>query len=291
MNIGIVGGGAVGLLLAAHLGKKNEVHIYVRREEQRRLLEKEGVECNGEGRSVHVHARHIRNDISKHDLFIITVKQKDIAPLLNMDFPPCTPILFLQNGMGHLDKVKKLTRNPIWLGVVEHGALKISDNRVKHTGRGRIKVSSLTGQNNGLSDVVSILNTEVFPFEIVEDYYEMLASKLLVNAVINPLTALFQVPNGAIYTNRPIRLLAKRLCEEACLVLEREMDSEWERVISIARLTSENYSSMYKDLYSGRTTEINAINGYLLSQSTFSLPNHQFALDAIHAIEVRNERG
>ncbi|MGP4075116.1 2-dehydropantoate 2-reductase [Halobacillus sp. K22] len=289
MNIGIIGGGSIGLLTAAYLGRNHEVHLYVRREKQREHIEREGVHCDGLGEPIRVRAHTIASGFRNHSLLIVAVKQKDVAPLLEMNLPSDVPFLFLQNGMGHLERVQSLS-NTCWLGVVEHGALKLDDTHVKHTGNGRINVASLSTQEAGLQQMVKTLHTNDFPIYVREDYDDMLASKLLVNSVINPLTGIFKVKNGAVCTNDYIRALAWRLCQEACMVLERNMDEEWERVQSIAELTAENLSSMLRDLEAGRKTEIEAINGYLLKRSSRPLPNHQFVLDAVHAIEFQNDR-
>ncbi|SFF94406.1 ketopantoate reductase [Halobacillus alkaliphilus] len=288
MDIGVIGGGSIGLLTAAYLGRNHEVHLYVRREMQRNHIEREGVHCDGLGESTRVRAHTIEEGVKNHNLLIIAVKQKDIDPLLNMTLPSNVPFLFLQNGMGHLERIKEL-RNICWLGVVEHGALRVDDTRVKHTGKGRMNLAALPSQEAGLQQIIKALHTEEFPVYFREDYEEMLASKLLINSVINPLTGIFQVRNGAVCSNNYIRSLAWRLCQEACMVLGRRVDEEWERVLSIAELTAENQSSMLKDLEDGRKTEIEAINEYLVKRSAHALPNHQFVVDAVHAIEVRNE--
>ncbi|MCA1012989.1 2-dehydropantoate 2-reductase [Halobacillus halophilus] len=288
MEIGIIGGGSVGLLTAAYLGRNHEVHLYVRRERQRNHIESEGVQCDGLGESTQVRAHTIEEGVQNHSLLIIAVKQKDIYPLLDMNLPSDVPFLFLQNGMGHLERIKEL-HNSCWLGVVEHGALRVDDSHVKHTGKGKINIASLPLQEAGLQQMVKALHTEEFPVVFREDYEDMLASKLLINAVINPLTGLFRVKNGDICTNHYLRSLAWSLCREACMVLGRSVDQEWERILSIAQLTSENQSSMLKDLESGRKTEIEAINEYLIKRSAHPLPNHQFVVDAVHALEVINE--
>src|SRR5699024_3668933 len=109
---------------------------------------------------------------------------------------------------------------PIFVGVVEHGALKRSDYQINHTGKGLIKVASYNGDQHMLSCIVDAFDKKSFPFYMITDWDLMLKEKLIVNAVINPLTALFQVKNGSILKIAHMETLAYLLCKEAASVLE-----------------------------------------------------------------------
>lgn len=95
--------------------------------------------------------------------------------------------------------------------------------------------------------------------------------KLVANAVINPLTALHDVPNGRVNDDPALRKQAERLCEEADQVLQ-QLDPAWpghslENVLAIARATAGNTSSMRADRQRGAPTEVDAINGWLVTQA------------------------
>ncbi len=95
--------------------------------------------------------------------------------------------------------------------------------------------------------------------------------KLVANAVINPLTALYDVPNGRISADPALREQATQLCEEADQVL-RQLDPAWpghslDNVLTVARATAGNTSSMRADWQRGAQTEIDAINGWLVQQA------------------------
>ena len=95
--------------------------------------------------------------------------------------------------------------------------------------------------------------------------------KLVANAVINPLTALYDVPNGRINDDPALRKQATQLCEEADHVLQ-QLDPAWpghslENVLTVARATAGNTSSMRADRQRGAQTEIDAINGWLVKQA------------------------
>ncbi|MDX1803863.1 MAG: 2-dehydropantoate 2-reductase [Alcanivorax sp.] len=105
--------------------------------------------------------------------------------------------------------------------------------------------------------------------------------KLVVNAVINPLTALHDVDNGVLLTELSLRRQAEQLCREADAVLQR-LDPAWpahslDNVLAVARATAANTSSMRADRQRGNRTEVDAINGYLLTRARelgMTLPAH-----------------
>lgn len=96
--------------------------------------------------------------------------------------------------------------------------------------------------------------------------------KLVANAVINPLTALHDVPNGQIVDDPALRQQAAQICAEADAVLQA-INASWpgqslENVLAVARATAGNTSSMRADRQRGAITEIDAINGWILKQAT-----------------------
>lgn len=91
--------------------------------------------------------------------------------------------------------------------------------------------------------------------------------KLIQNSVINPLTALTGLLNGAV-TDHPLFSLASPLVGEAEAVARAEgvplpagMLSE---VKALARATAHNASSMLQDVWRRHPTEIDSINGFIV---------------------------
>lgn len=284
MKVGIIGAGSIGLLLGAYLGRLHDVHMFVKREEQKEKLESEGILCDVLEEPTPVHAHLSSEMASGCDLWIVTIKQHGVEPFLEQELPTDAPFLFLQNGMGHLEKLRNANITSI-VGVAEHGALAEGDNKVAHTGRGNIQVANFSFLAGEIVSLIEKLHTTTFPFYYRKDYQTMLKNKLIINTVINPLTAVFGQKNRCILTNPYIQKLAFQLCEEACGVLDMDTAKEWTRVEEVAAKTAENQSSMLKDLKEHRLTEIDSISGYILNQSPLPLPCHQFIISAIHALE------
>lgn len=274
MNIGIVGGGAIGLLFAAHLAEKYHVTIYTRTEEQAKKLTRKGLMIEKEGTVQHipsVTACPFEEWAGNEALTIVTVKQYQLNVIINkiasLKHHNDNSLLFLQNGMSHLQLLQNLSDWNIYVGSVEHGALRIAENNVKHTGIGVTRVATYQGSQLHLNDLVNSFNVN-FPFIIEADYEQMLLKKLTVNAMINPLTAVLRVKNGELVQNTFYFQVFKSLFEEMNRVLLLEdKAASLEHIIRICRQTANNQSSMLKDILEGRPTEVDAILGYLITRA------------------------
>lgn len=116
--------------------------------------------------------------------------------------------------------------------------------------------------------------TEISPTELVRARIE----KLIVNAMINPLSAIFNRKNGQLFNQPAIAYLMRLLLSEASVVVRslpelaslpnldsRFSTSRLENMVKhVAEGTATNTSSMLQDVMAGRETEIDYINGYII---------------------------
>ena len=164
------------------------------------------------------------------------------------------PILILQNGIGQRELFKsKLNKNQALLrGVTSQGAKLISPGLVENTGDGDVFVESHIIFNN-------------FPVIQVQNIEDVVLKKLAINAVLNPVTALFEVKNGNAIKGEPFNQVKKivSICfpffeKRGIYSTEKEYLND---VIKTAQSTAENMNSMLSDKQSGRMTEIHQIMG------------------------------
>jgi 2-dehydropantoate 2-reductase len=202
-----------------------------------------------------------------------------------------TQVVLLQNGMGNGEIAQSiLPPCQLFLATTTHGAYIASRSTkghqltVIHAGRGTTSLGPAT-QQQSLAHAPQLcqwlqwaLPDVIWHFDIER----LLWKKLMINAAINPLTALFQCRNGELLDQGEREQLLIQLIEEMSPVLtyyspELKQIDRVKEVIAIARATANNYSSMYQDLASGRETELEAITGYLLRQAqqlNIQLPSH-----------------
>lgn len=106
--------------------------------------------------------------------------------------------------------------------------------------------------------------------------------KLLVSTCINPLTALYRIPNG-MACEPPYAVHFTRLAHEGAAVLRAaglDIDdrSALELAAGVARATAPNRSSMLQDVEAGRETEAQFLTGALLEMAAahdVAAPTHQ----------------
>jgi len=174
--------------------------------------------------------------------------------------------LTLQNGLGNDEILKAiLTPDRVALGVTTVGARMLEPGYVQFTGNGKI----FLGAHPQVSELARLLETAGFQVEVVDDPITLLWGKLLINAAINPITALLRVKNGDLLEQQGTReLLGEVAKEAACVALQLGIHLPYTDPIlaveEVARNTATNYSSMLQDVLRGTGTEIEAINGAIV---------------------------
>lgn len=290
MKIAIVGGGAIGLLFASYLNRKHEVILLCRREEQVRDLQQHHltIEAQATKRIEKVYATSKWEEINNVDLIILAVKQYDLQSMMttfSKNINPQIPLLFLQNGMSHLQLLQTTPYEHIFIGSVEHGVSKMNDYHIQVNGIGKTNLALYRGNNERIYE---LLDLKDFPFVFMEDYEQVLLRKLIVNAVINPLTALYQVKNGELLHNSYYHRCMSELFTEIIECFPQLNDMMISDIEHICKITKNNQSSMYKDLLAVKKTEIDAIVGYIIEvakENQKKIPLTTFIYHSIKGIE------
>lgn len=174
--------------------------------------------------------------------------------------------LTLQNGLDN-GEVLAQTLGPgrVETGVTTLGATLLGPGEVRHGGEGTISV----GKSEQIKPLLKILRIAEFNVEVVEDTGSLIWGKLVINAAINPLTAILRVHNGDLLLNTSSRTLLGMLAEETAEVARESgnilpFSDPIKTVESVAKRTATNQSSMLKDVLRGSQTEIDAINGVVV---------------------------
>ncbi|WP_445488434.1 2-dehydropantoate 2-reductase [Niallia sp. 03133] len=275
MKIGIIGGGAIGLLCAFFLKKSHDVTVYVRSEKQLKLLQQKGVAYK-RGVDIEqtiVRAESVDNWSANEDLTIVTVKQYQLEPVfkqIKQHHDHIKGLLFLQNGMSHLNILQTLSTNRLMVGVVEHGAVKINEHTVHHLGIGAIKLSALHPVMEPMLKKLIQEADASFLIKEEQNYLFMMKKKLVVNSIVNTLTSILQARNGELLQNKFYFPLMEAFMSEIAAILslnKEEKDQYFSYVLDVIKQTADNKSSMLKDLDEKRRTEVDSILGYLLEEA------------------------
>jgi 2-dehydropantoate 2-reductase len=291
MRIGIVGGGSIGLLFGYYLGERYDVTIYTRTVDQAEAIRQNGLQLisNGQIYKRKVKTNTIDNWHGNEEITFIAVKQYHLSTLIEQILERQTgktAFIFLQNGMGHLKLLPLLNSETIYVSTVEHGAYKSNPYTVEHNGIGHTKLALFKGDKT-LPD--SLFFISGFPIIFEEDYYEMLVRKLVINAIINPITAVLRVTNGEIIQNEHYLRVAHSLFSEIAEILQLENgENYFQQALSVCKRTSSNRSSMLKDIEQNSQTEVDSIIGFILEEAErikIKAPISQMLYDLIKGSE------
>ena len=289
IKISIIGAGSIGLLYGAYLSRHHKVTFYVRNLEQLNEINNNGVQIIGNTPCKNINAKLI-SEFNGAELIILTLKQTVLESFIkeNSSFLEGVPLIFLQNGLSHLNYIDALDFE-ISIGIVDHGASKVSHTKVKHLGKGETKLATYNMDNEKLRNIANMLTETDFKFKVYDNWQSISYKKLVINATINPLTAIFNIKNGELLESNYLKKIAKKLCFEASTTLNLVPVDEWESVKSIIIQTAKNTSSMCADLNNNRITEIDAITGYILNISQEETPYSSAIYNTVKYLEERGK--
>ena len=172
-------------------------------------------------------------------------------------------VLTLQNGLGNGEILADiLGAERVAQGVTTTGASLIKAGVARVGGEGLVSVET----HPRLGAINALLTEASFNVQSVPNVQSLIWSKLVINAAINPLTALLDIPNGDLLKIPEAKTLMGELARETAFVAtEKNIPLSFVNPAlaaeEIARKTSSNISSMLQDLRRGAPTEIDAICG------------------------------
>ncbi len=171
--------------------------------------------------------------------------------------------LTLQNGLGNREILSEnLGLGRVALGVTTTGATLLGPGLARLGGEGTLSLEA----HPRLEAWEAMLRAAGFAVNVVANARSLLWGKLVVNAAINPLTALLRLPNGELLQRPTARILMGELAREAASVaraqgVDMPLEAAESAVEEVARRTAANRSSMLQDVLRGAPTEIDAICG------------------------------
>ena len=269
-DILLVGTGALATLFAARLSEAgHSVSMLGTWKSGLKALQENGariVDGNGNERTYKVHATDDPREVSgtKHALVLVKSWQTErAARQLKESLADDGLAITLQNGIGNKETlIRDLGSDRVSLGITTTGATLVGPGLVKIGGEGVISLE----QNQALGPLEAALRSSNFNLQIVDDAKSLMWGKLVINAAINPLTALLRVPNGELLSRPLARKVMSALARETAEVAKAEhvhlpFNNPVDAAEDVARKTATNMSSMFQDVRRGAPTEIDAICG------------------------------
>jgi 2-dehydropantoate 2-reductase len=265
VKVVIVGAGSIGLLIGSFLAESGiRVVFLVRREEQAASIRELGIRrLNVDGSEV-VYEAEAQTDIETLPdgaPWIVATKYSGVSPIVKdmLERDIRNAVMFVQNGYGHFDFVSQTELPNIFFATVEHGAGRLDDRSVSHNGVGVMKIAPYRGDDAGFNFMNSV-DSISFPVIFVEDAHQIILRKVLINCMINPLTAILQLKNGDLVKNPNANLLLNHLYDEISAAFpEMQYDLPRGAVEEVCVNTAKNTSSMLTDRLNGNPMEIETV--------------------------------
>jgi len=271
VEILVFGAGAIGSFFGGLLSQRHDVTL-IGRAEHISAVKSHGLRVRGKTAIIakpRAATRVAQN--ARPEFVFVTTKSYDTANAMIALRPLADRAIFvtLQNGLGNAETIAKTARRVV-AGTTAHGVTFVGPGEIRHAGVGetvlgawtRVDESNLVRLRDLLADVGIVAS-------VTSDIQTELWSKLVVNASINPIAALAEVPNGRLVRDKRLLGLIEDVCREATAVGKAEgahVDEEElrHRTLLVAKRTAANRASMLQDLDRHRRTEIDAITGSIV---------------------------
>lgn len=299
MKIAVIGCGAMGSFCAAKLSKSNDViclDAFLSKvkdiNESGITVEENAVETNYHNMKAYLNGEYHETV----DMVLLFVKSTQNISALesNKDIiGDKTLVLSLQNGYGNDRDIKRyVDPSRIILGNTLINCVR-KDKVIKRQGNGITRVGSVSGDKKNTLKCKTTLEKAGFECEICEDVKRMVWTKLIENVTLNPLCAIFKCKVKVVFENKYIWEILERLVKEAIDVakldgVEFEYYEEISHLKQIIFNIGQGYVSMYQDVEQKRITEVERLNGAIVSlayRHGYSAPCNEFILNTIKAIE------
>ncbi|MBS0009886.1 MAG: ketopantoate reductase family protein [Bacteroidales bacterium] len=318
-SILVVGAGSIGGITAGFL--KNaayDVEIVCKYEDYRDLVINEGIKISGTKGRLKERMKalaSIKDTVQRKDIILLAVKAtdmieaaRDLRSLMKKD----SLVVSMQNGICEPELGKVLGNNHIVGCIVGWGATMNKPGDLVMTSKGDFVIGYIDRPvDKRLNEIGEILGT-VMPVRLSDNMMGHLYSKLIINSCITSLGAITGLLLGEMMNSRKARILFIEIVREAmelAHVLRIKVEDygkrlNYYRFISESRKYAElkrhsllwfmglKYrrlkSSSLQSLERGKLTEIDYLNGYIVSNGReygVPVPVNETIVKMIHEIE------
>ncbi|NWF56140.1 MAG: 2-dehydropantoate 2-reductase [Syntrophaceae bacterium] len=281
MKIAVVGTGALGSLYAGYLARGGEeVYAIDIREDIVSAIRASGIRIvEPEGAEVSIRPKKATlnpEEVGVCDLVLLLPKSRQTeqaARRARCLFGPETAGLTVQNGLGNPETIEAVVGGGrILAGVTLNASTYLEPGRVRYAGRGETVIGEMRGGPSPRAEkIAATFNRAGLSAHVSEEVWNDVWGKLLVNAGVNPVTAITRLANGILADHEETREIVKGLVEEGERVarargIRLPYPDAVKKVLDACVATAANYSSMLQDVLAQRETEVDFINGAIVRE-------------------------
>jgi 2-dehydropantoate 2-reductase len=269
MKVAVMGAGAVGCYFGAMLARAGHDVTLIARSQHAEAIRQHGLmfESRSFNGAIHLQTTVDSSGVDGADVVLFCVKSSDtefagqsIAPFLKPD----ATVLCLQNGVDNAERLQAAIRQIAVPAVVYVAAEMAGAGRVKHHGRGEL----IIGPSPASADIARQLTAAAIPTTVSDNVMSDLWTKLIINCAYNAVSAVAQLPYGAMFKVKGVTEVIDSAIDECLSVAHAAGISVpaniKQAVFALAEAVPNQYSSTAQDLARGKLTEIDYLNGYVV---------------------------
>ncbi len=289
--IQIIGAGAIGCLWLAKLQQSGTVcHLVSRSKTTKSTLQFTNLSGQKDSLTLSVGQQVLNTSAEQQkSTILVCVKAQHVVSALLAQQQYINikqTMILMHNGYGCAEQVRKyFPNNPIICATTANASLANAPLDVTHTGTGptylgafvdlvATKVQtekSVIQRHHFLKSIIEPLQQALPEVHWSEDIVKKCWLKLIINAVINPLTAIHQIQNGQLQSPEYAVVIQPLIAETLAIAEAEHIDFDLltlqQNIDQVILATAKNFSSMNRDIYYHRPTEIEFINGYLIKKA------------------------
>jgi 2-dehydropantoate 2-reductase len=278
-RIAVVGAGAVGGYFGGRFARAGAPAVFVGRRHFADAVNSKGLVLDkSQGlERIRVSATAEMSAVRDCSLILFCVKANDTRETANQLAPflrPDATVVCLQNGVDNADQVRAAA-NVVVLPAAVYVAVSMPEpGRVKHLARGDLIIGP---RSKITTELTKLFIRAGIPCRISDNIEGELWVKLLRNCALNAISALGHVRYGEIAQNADAKQLMKQIIDEVLAVAQAagialpgigDPESGMAAAMELATQMADALSSTAQDLDRGRSTEIDALNGYIARLGT-----------------------
>ncbi len=285
MHVLMVGAGSVGGFIGAHLAHANVDVSFLLRPRTCEAIRSRGLTLRSGNTSFTVHPPVATDpsELATPDIIMLGVKCYDLDQVIQQITPILTKntvIVTFQNGIDTEERLMTAFKGDHVVAGVIYIYTKISEPGViDHFARGHVTIGELSGNTDTqrITALRDLFTNTPIPCKISSNMTKIKWEKMCWNVVFNPLTVLLNDNVAKALDHEETLSMITDIVKETMLVAERfgvTLPSETvDTVVRNTQAIRDIHTSMFDDWKTGRQTEIEYLNGYLVRHARiFGIP-------------------
>lgn len=239
------------------------------------------------------------------DLVIILTKSMQSEDMLrtlydNKAINEDTALLSMMNGLGHDERLSNIVpKTQIFLAVTMWTAGLRGPGQLLLEGQGSIEFQRADGHADERTERINkVFNDAKLNATISDNVFKSIWSKATLNSVLNPLCTILDKTINEFSQYDKARDIVKPLIAEIVAVADaRGVSLSANALLEKIEAAYPNeaqglhYPSMHQDLYNGRYTEVDYLNGQIAKYGRelgIATPNNEMLTHLIHELEMKH---